>query len=49
MQVVRFNVGPLDNNTYLLIEETGGACAVVDPAFESRVVLAKHVGAGAHH
>lgn len=39
MQVVRFNVGPLDNNTYLLIEETGGACAVVDPAFESRVVL----------
>ncbi len=38
MHVERFNVGPLDNNTYLLIDEAACEAALVDPSFDSRPI-----------
>lgn len=38
MRVETFNVGPLDNNTYVLVDESTGEAALVDPSFESRPV-----------
>jgi len=38
MRVVTFNVGPLDNNTYLVVDEVTGEAALVDPSFESRSI-----------
>jgi hydroxyacylglutathione hydrolase len=39
MQVVMFNVGPMDNNTYLVFDQKAGEAVVIDPAYESRFVL----------
>lgn len=38
MRVEAFKVGPLDNNTYLLVDESTRSAALVDPSFESRSV-----------
>ncbi|MCA1596333.1 MAG: MBL fold metallo-hydrolase [Chloroflexi bacterium] len=38
MKVIRYNVGPMDNNTYLVIDEPSGDAALVDPSFASRRV-----------
>jgi hydroxyacylglutathione hydrolase len=38
MQVTTFNVGPLDNNTYVVTDDAGTAAAIVDPAFDSQGV-----------
>lgn len=46
MRVLRFHVGPLDNNTYLVVDEAAGEAAVVDPSFESAPVW-DHVEANA--
>jgi len=35
VRVIRYNVGPLDNNTYLVVDEATGEVAVVDPSFDS--------------
>ena len=39
MRVHTFNVGPMDNNTYVVEDEATGAAVVVDPAFGSEAVL----------
>jgi glyoxylase-like metal-dependent hydrolase (beta-lactamase superfamily II) len=36
LRVETFNVGPLDNNNYVLVDESTGEAALVDPSFESR-------------
>lgn len=38
MQVIRYNLGPLDNNTYVLIDDDSGDAAIVDPTFNSRSI-----------
>lgn len=38
LKVIRFSVGPLDNNTYLVADETTGEAAIVDPSFNSRQI-----------
>jgi hydroxyacylglutathione hydrolase len=48
MRVLRYNLGPLDNNTYLLADPSAGAAAVVDPSFESRSILEDIRKAGWH-
>jgi hydroxyacylglutathione hydrolase len=35
MRLLRYNVGPLDNNTYLLVDEPTGEAVIVDPSFDS--------------
>lgn len=35
MKVQMIKVGDMDNNAYLLTDETTGKCAIVDPGFES--------------
>jgi hydroxyacylglutathione hydrolase len=35
MQIHRYNIGPLDNNTYALVDEPTGQAAIVDPSFDS--------------
>jgi len=35
MRILRFNVGPLDNNTYLMVDESTREAAIVDPSFDS--------------
>ena len=35
MAVLRFNLGPLDNNTYLVMDEATKEAALVDPSFDS--------------
>jgi glyoxylase-like metal-dependent hydrolase (beta-lactamase superfamily II) len=36
MRVVRYGVGPMENNTYVLVDEASGDAAVVDPSFGSQ-------------
>jgi glyoxylase-like metal-dependent hydrolase (beta-lactamase superfamily II) len=38
LRIETYNVGPLDNNTYVLVDESTGEAALVDPSFESRPV-----------
>ncbi len=33
-------LGPLENNTYLLVDETSGECAMVDPSFNAARIAA---------
>jgi hydroxyacylglutathione hydrolase len=35
LKVTTYNVGPLDNNTYLLVDEATSQAAIVDPSFDS--------------
>jgi hydroxyacylglutathione hydrolase len=46
LRVIRYNVGPLDNNTYLLVDETSGSAAIVDPSFESTFIWDEIVANG---
>jgi glyoxylase-like metal-dependent hydrolase (beta-lactamase superfamily II) len=39
MLVFRHNLGPLDNNTYILVDQASGEAAIVDPTFDSRPLL----------
>ncbi len=41
MRVVRYGVGPMENNTYVILDEATGEAAVVDPSFGSERVLAE--------
>lgn len=36
LKVMRFLLGPLDNNTYIVVDEPTGEAAIVDPSFDSR-------------
>ncbi len=40
MQVYAFTTGPLENNTYVLVDETSGEAAVIDPGLECEQVVA---------
>src|ERR1041385_5748098 len=35
MPILRYNLGPLDNNTYLIVDEATNEAALVDPSFDS--------------
>lgn len=39
LEIVTFELGPMQNNTYLLADTETGAAVVVDPSFDSEVVL----------
>lgn len=38
MQVLKYRLGPLDNNTYLLVDEATRQTAIIDPSFDSRKI-----------
>jgi glyoxylase-like metal-dependent hydrolase (beta-lactamase superfamily II) len=38
MRVIRYNVGPLDNNTYVVVDEDTKAAVIIDPSFESKPI-----------
>ncbi len=40
LQIVPFVIGPFQNNTYLVADNQSGSAVVIDPSFESEVVLA---------
>ncbi|HLK59593.1 MAG TPA: MBL fold metallo-hydrolase [Chthonomonadaceae bacterium] len=35
MPILRYNLGPMDNNTYLIVDEATKDAALVDPSFDS--------------
>jgi glyoxylase-like metal-dependent hydrolase (beta-lactamase superfamily II) len=39
LEIVSFQLGPLENNTYLVADPRTGQAAVVDPSFESETLL----------
>ena len=39
MQIKSYSLGPMDNNTYLLVDEATGEGAIVDPSFDSDDIL----------
>ncbi len=39
MSIIRYPLGDMDNNTYLIIDDATGAGAVVDPSFGSEAIL----------
>lgn len=39
MAILQFRLGPLDNNTYLIVDESTGDAAIVDPSFQSETLL----------
>ncbi len=41
LEVVRLTLGPMENNVYLLGDDSSGAAVVIDPSFDSQVVLAR--------
>jgi len=40
LEIITFSLGPMDNNTFLAVDSTSGACAVIDPTFQSGAVIA---------
>ena len=46
LKIVRMTLGPLPNNVYLLGDQENGDAVVIDPGFESQVVLQKAVDLG---
>ncbi len=38
MRVIRYTVGPLDNNTYLVVDEDTGTAVIIDPSFDSKSI-----------
>jgi hydroxyacylglutathione hydrolase len=46
MLIFRHNLGPLDNNTYVVVDEASGHAAIVDPSFDSRFILQEILSAG---
>ena len=39
MPIYRYNLGPMDNNTYLIVDEATREAALVDPSFGSEAIL----------
>jgi hydroxyacylglutathione hydrolase len=35
MRVLKYRLGPLENNTYIIVDEEGGHAVIVDPSFDS--------------
>lgn len=46
LKSIRMTLGPLPNNVYLLGDQESGDAVVIDPGFESQVVLQKAVDLG---
>ncbi len=41
LEFVTFTLGPVQTNAYLVADSTGGDAAVIDPAWDGRVILAE--------
>jgi hydroxyacylglutathione hydrolase len=39
LEIISLQLGPMENNTYLIADSITGTAAVIDPSFESEVVL----------
>ncbi len=39
MPIIRYNLGDMDNNTYLIVDEATQQAAIVDPSFESEKLI----------
>jgi hydroxyacylglutathione hydrolase len=39
LSIIPFVLGPLENNTYLVADQPTGQAAIIDPSFESEIVL----------
>jgi glyoxylase-like metal-dependent hydrolase (beta-lactamase superfamily II) len=39
MAIRRYSLGPMDNNTYLIVDEATNEAALVDPSFDSESIL----------
>ena len=39
LEIIRLTLGPLPNNVYLLGDQVSGDAVVIDPSFDSQVVL----------
>jgi hydroxyacylglutathione hydrolase len=39
MLIKRYSLGPMDNNTYLIVDEASKEAALVDPSFDSETIL----------
>ena len=39
LEIFTFSLGPLDNNTYLLVDTTTSEAVIIDPTFDSQQVL----------
>ena len=39
MPIRQYNLGPMDNNTYLIVDEATNEAALVDPSFDSETIL----------
>lgn len=41
MAILHFALGPMDNNTYLIVDEVTGDAAIVDPSFDAEAILSE--------
>src|SRR4029450_12848083 len=39
MSILHFTLGPMDNNTYLIVDDATGEAALVDPSFDADALL----------
>ena len=39
IELMSFVLGPLENNSFLLVDETSGDCMIVDPSFDPEPIL----------
>ncbi len=46
MPILRYNVGTMDNNTYLIVDDATKEAALVDPSFDSESIWEEIQGAG---
>ncbi len=48
MAIRRYSLGPMDNNTYLIVDEASHEAALVDPSFDSESILPEIQAEGCH-
>jgi len=41
LKIIPFTLGPMDNNTFLVGDESAGKAVIIDPSFESELVVEK--------
>jgi glyoxylase-like metal-dependent hydrolase (beta-lactamase superfamily II) len=46
LEIVTFQLGPMQNNTYLIADGESGQAVVIDPSFDSEIILTKAVELG---
>ncbi len=46
LEILTFTLGPLDNNSYVIVDPVSQTAALIDPSFDSEDVVQEYCPAG---